>query len=126
MTAMAPELAAAALEAAGDGIIVIDTAGVIRGWNAHAARLFGFTPEQAIGQPVSIIIPERLREAHDRGFSAAMQAGRLASDGAARRTKGVTADGDTVYVTMTFAVISGPDGTAEGSVAVARRWDGDQ
>ncbi|WP_194793167.1 PAS domain S-box protein [Raineyella fluvialis] len=116
------ELAAAALDQAGDGIIVIDPAGIIQLWNEQATALFGFTAEQAIGQNVEIIIPERLREAHEHGFDAAMATGHLASDGKPRRTRGVTADGGKVYVTMTFAVINGADGAAVGAVAVAREY----
>lgn len=116
------QLAAAALEHAGDAIIAVDPSGTITLWNQMATRLFGFTAEQAVGQSVDIIIPENLREAHWHGFDAAMKAGHLASDGRARRTKGITADGGKVYVTMTFAVITGQDGETVGSVAVAREY----
>lgn len=51
-----------------------------------------------------------------------MSSGHLASDGRARRTKALTGDGATVYVTMTFAVINDESGRAVGSVAVAREW----
>lgn len=115
-------LSVAALDQAGDAIIVIDTDGIVREWNQHSVRLFGFTRNQAVGQNVSFMIPERLRAPHDAGFGAAMAADHLASDGAARRTKALTADGGTVYVTMTFAVITDDHGRAIGSVAVAREW----
>ncbi len=116
------DLSDAALEQAGDGIIVIDVDGIIRRWNHKSEELFGFTAEQAIGQTVEIIIPEKLRVAHEHGFTAAMASGHLASDGKPRRTRGVTADGGKVYVTMTFAVINAPDGTTVGAVAVAREY----
>lgn len=116
------QLAAAALDQAGDGIIAIDRDGIIRLWNQKCSELFGFTADQAIGQSVEIIIPERLRPGHEHGFGAAMATGHLASDGRARRTKGLTADGGKVYVTMTFAVINDGTGAAIGSVAVAREY----
>lgn len=116
------QLAAAALEQAGDGIIAIDPSGTITLWNRHATKLFGYTAEQAIGRPVDIIIPTSLRAAHHRAFSAAMASGHLASDGRARRTKGITADGGKVYVTMTFAMIKGDDDATLGAVAVAREY----
>lgn len=115
-------LKAAALDQAGDAIIAIDRDGIITVWNLFAERLFGWTAAEVIGQDVKIMIPERLRGSHDRGFFAAMESGHLASDGRARRTKGLTASGGTVYVTMTFAVISDDAGAAVGSVAVAREW----
>lgn len=113
---------ATALDQAGDAIIAIDRQGIIRTWNQHAVKLFGWPASEAVGQNVSLMIPERLREHHDRGFDAAMNSGHLASDGRARRTKSLTASGDTVYVTMTFAVVTDESGAAVGSVAVAREW----
>ncbi len=120
-----PDLARPALQQAGDAIIVVNTRGIIREWNDKCVATFGFTPEQAIGQDVKLIIPERLRDAHDRGFFAAMEAGHLASDGRARRTKSLTKSGENVYVTMTFAVISDASGAAIGAAAVAREWERD-
>lgn len=119
------EFKAAALDQAGDAIIVIDEHGIIRAWNDVSARLFGWTDDQLLGQDVKTIIPERLRAAHDRGFFAAMESGRLRSDGTARRTKALTPAGDNTYVIMTFAVVR-DDGTSMGSVAVARHWDRDE
>lgn len=119
-----PDLAHPALQQAGDAIIVVNTRGIIREWNDQCVATFGFTAEEAIGQDVKLIIPERLRDAHDRGFFAAMEAGHLHSDGHPRRTKGLTADGGKVYVTMSFAVVNDDGevvaGPAIGSVAVAR------
>jgi PAS domain S-box-containing protein len=113
----------AALDDAGDGIIVIDRQGIIRVWNAHCEKLFGWTADQVIGQDVKIMIPEYLRAAHDRGFFAAMESGHLRSDGSARRTKALTPTGGKVYVEMTFAVVKGGSDQAIGAVAVARHWD---
>lgn len=116
-------LKAAALDHAGDAIIVIDSDGIIRAWNGFAERLFLWTAEQVIGQDVKIMIPERLQGSHDRGFFTAMESGHLASDGRARHTRAVGPAGEKIYVTMTFAVVSGTDGSAIGAVAVARAWD---
>ncbi|WP_260600134.1 putative bifunctional diguanylate cyclase/phosphodiesterase [Sphingomonas endolithica] len=48
---------------------------LIVSWNTAAEQLFGYTAEQAIGQPLSIIIPPRLRSAHDAGLARAVQSG---------------------------------------------------
>ncbi|MFT3876042.1 MAG: PAS domain-containing protein [Propioniciclava sp.] len=115
-------LKAAALDCAGDAVIVIDREGIIRVWNSAAQRLFGWTAEQTIGQDVKIMIPERLRSSHDRGFFAAMASGHLHSDGRPRHTKAAGPGGETIYVTMSFAVVSDAAGAAIGSVAMAREW----
>ena len=112
---------ASAFDHANDALIAIDTSGTIRAWNRFAETLFGWKAEEVVGQDVKVMIPERLRSAHDRGFFAAMEAGHLASDGRARRTKSLTASGGTVYITMTFAVVQDA-GETMGSVAVAREW----
>lgn len=114
------ELLDRALDHAGDAVIVIDRDGLVRAWNAKSEELFGWTAEQALGQDLAFMIPERLREMHDKGFHAAMASGHLASDGRPRRTKALRPDGESVYVVMTFAVVTDDSGAAIGSVAVAR------
>ena len=53
----------AIVESSDDAILSKDLNGVILSWNASAQRLFGFTAEEAIGKPVTIIIPvDRLDE----------------------------------------------------------------
>lgn len=58
-----------------DALIAADKEGVIRVWNEGAERLFGFTPAEAIGQTLDIIIPERLRERHWTGYDETMRTG---------------------------------------------------
>src|SRR6185436_19480504 len=43
-------------------------AGNIVGWNKTAERIFKFNNEEIIGQPLTKIIPQRLREDHRKGF----------------------------------------------------------
>jgi PAS domain S-box-containing protein len=51
-------LEARIVQNAADAIIVADTSGKIRLWNAGAERLFGFSPAEALAQSLDIIIPE--------------------------------------------------------------------
>ncbi|MCU0304408.1 MAG: PAS domain S-box protein [Thermoanaerobaculales bacterium] len=55
------------MESAIDAIISGDAEGRIRSWNSAATALFGFAEAEVIGQPIEIIIPERYREAHQKG-----------------------------------------------------------
>lgn len=48
-----------------DGIIMIDEKGIISSINPSACRLFGYDPDQAIGQNVSMLMPPPDRERHD-------------------------------------------------------------
>ena len=61
---------------AADAIVYADKDGVIRFWNAGAARIFGFDAAEAIGQSLDIIIPANLRQRHWDGYNATMHTGR--------------------------------------------------
>lgn len=52
-----------------------DREGIIRFWNPGAKRLFGHSSDEALGQSLDLIIPERLRQQHWDGFSQVMQTG---------------------------------------------------
>jgi len=86
-------LAARALAAAGDAIITVDTAGRITSWNEAARRLLGYSPQDAIGQTLALIIPPEHRPRHMAGFHAALDSGRLAHSGAVARVEAATASG---------------------------------
>lgn len=61
------------LETAPDAMVVIDADGIIRLANTQAFGMFGKTPESLVGQPVEVLLPERLRQyhvAHRRAFMA--------------------------------------------------------
>lgn len=60
-----------------DAIIVMNTQGEVVFWNRGAEKMFGYAAEEMIGQPVTRIVPERFREAHQRGVQRVAAAGRL-------------------------------------------------
>jgi PAS domain S-box-containing protein len=55
-------------ESANDAIISIDDRGVIISWNQAATRIFGFQEKEALGRPVTIIIPDHYRTPHEEGI----------------------------------------------------------
>jgi PAS domain S-box-containing protein len=113
-------LAVAVLDQAADAVIFADVGGVIRIWNAAAARIFGVSAEEAIGKSLDLIIPEHLRQAHWNGFHRAMQSGATRLGGRPTMTRGLHGSGRRLYVEMSFAVVRTPSGTVAGSVSVAR------
>jgi two-component system sensor kinase FixL len=64
------------LETALDAVVTIDTRGVISIWNAQAESIFGWSRQEAIGQPLtSLIIPPHFREAHEHGIQRFLETG---------------------------------------------------
>ena len=49
-----------------DGIVVTDSAGIIRDANPRAAELFGYTQQELVGLKVEALVPERFRRSHPR------------------------------------------------------------
>lgn len=104
-----------------EGVIFADCDGVIRMWNEGARLIFGFSEAEAVGQSLDLIIPERLRKAHWLGFNAAIERGATSGGREARLTRGTHREPDRpLYVEMSFAIVTGKDGSVSGSVAVAR------
>jgi PAS domain S-box-containing protein len=68
-------LATAVVRESPEAIVVTDPAGIIRLWNDGAARMFGYSTEEAIGQSLDVIIPEKLRERHWKGYFQTMATG---------------------------------------------------
>src|SRR5579863_783033 len=51
---------AAIVQSSDDAIVTKDLNGIIRSWNASAERIFGYTEEEVVGKPITIIIPPTL------------------------------------------------------------------
>ena len=114
-------LADAVLSSRSDAIIAADPKGIIRFWNPGAERIFGFTAAEAIGQPLDIIIPERLRPRHWAGFDRVMQTGQSRyGDHDVLSVPAIRKDGSRISVEFTVALVPGADGKIFGIAAILR------
>ena len=104
-----------------DAIVFGDAKGIIRLWNAGAQAIFGFTPEEALGQSMDIIIPERLRGRHWDGYHKVMATG-VSRYGAGDllAVPAVTRDGRSISIEFTIQMLKGPGGEILGPVAIIR------
>ena len=104
-----------------EALVFADRDGVIRLWNAAAEALFGVPAAQAIGSSLDIIIPERFRAAHWKGYHAAIANGQTRHGAQVRTTRALHPDGGRLYVDMSFGLVCAGDGTPIGSIAMARK-----
>jgi PAS domain S-box-containing protein/excisionase family DNA binding protein len=107
---------AAIIESSEDAIISKTFDGIIRSWNAGAERLFGYTEGEAVGQPITFIIPpERLQEEKD-----ILQRLRRGERIEHYETVRVAKDGRRIDVSLTISPLRDSDGNLVGASKIAR------
>jgi PAS domain S-box-containing protein len=106
----------AAVESSSDGIITMSLDGTITGWNPAAERLFGYGATEAVGQNITLLVPdERLPEIRD----ALRRIGwgeRFEHNETVRRRK----DGSPIEVSIGISPIKSSSGTTIGISKVVR------
>lgn len=78
---------ASILEISADAIISIDEAQRIRHVNSGAAQVFGYSPEELLGQPVHMLLPEAFRAVHHQHIEGFGEAGELVRNMAVDRPR---------------------------------------
>ena len=115
------------VDRAQDAIILADRDGVIRLWNSGAEAMFGYRAEEAVGQTLDLIIPERLRARHWAGYHKAMATGATRYDRQVLAVPATRKDGASISVEFTIALLDEPTGTLLGAAAIVRdvtaRWE---
>ena len=107
---------ASIIESSDDAILSKDLDGIITSWNNGAERLFGYTADEAIGKPITILIPDdRLDE--EPAILERIRRGEPTSHFATiRRRK----DGSLVDISLTVSPIRTQDGVVIGASKIAR------
>lgn len=102
------------------GIVFANPEGIIELWNAESETIFGYRPDEAVGQSLDLIIPERFREAHWKGYRRAMAAGHTRLEEQVLITRSSRKDGNTIYLELAFAIVKSETGQVIGALATAR------
>jgi PAS domain S-box-containing protein len=109
-------LLAAIVECSDDAIVSKTLDGRIRSWNAGAMRLFGYTPEEVIGKPITIIIPPELHE-EEHGILEKLKRGERIDH---FETTRVTKDGRRIPISLSVSPVRDSRGVVVGASKVAR------
>jgi len=108
------------ISAIGDALIVADANGAITLWNPAAESLFGYTQEEALGQSLDLIIPDRLRKRHWEGYDKTMATGITRYGQDLLKVPAVGKDGKAMSIAFSVALLRSPDGQVSGILAVIR------
>ena len=107
----------AAIVASSDDAIIAKTLdGVISAWNVAAERMFGYTEREAIGQPITIIIPPDLYDEEEEILRRLRAGARVDHFETIRITKA----GERIDVSLTISPLRDAAGTIIGSSKIAR------
>jgi PAS domain S-box-containing protein len=99
-----------------DAIISKSLNGVITSWNTGAERVFGYTAEEAIGQPITIVIP-RDRHAEERTILTRIRRGeRIDHFETVRQRK----NGSLIVISLTVSPVKNANGEVVGASKIAR------
>jgi PAS domain S-box-containing protein len=99
-----------------DAIVSTDADRIITTWNNAAGRLYGYTPEEVIGQPITILIPP---DRHDEQLSILQRlkrGERIENYETVRQRK----DRTLVDVSLTISPVENAEGKIVGASAIAR------
>jgi PAS domain S-box-containing protein len=109
-----------------DAIIFSDCNGLINLWNSGAEYIFGYSVEEAIGQTLDLIIPEKLRSRHWEGYRRVMATGETHYGRELLAVPALRKYGTRISIEFSIILVRSPSGEVFGSAAIIRdvtgRW----
>ncbi|MEW9555961.1 PAS domain S-box protein [Nonomuraea sp. NPDC050783] len=91
-------------------VVVADAAGTILSWNPQAKKLFGWSTDEAVGQPLTVLMPARFRAHHAEGLARVRADGRSDVAGEIIPLVGLRRDGSEFPIALTVNAWHSDDG----------------
>jgi PAS domain S-box-containing protein len=107
---------AAIVDSSHDAIVSKGLDSIITSWNLGAERLFGYTPDEAIGKSIRMLIPDNRQGEEDEIRERIVRGESLDNYETVRQRK----DGTLLHISLTVSPIKGRDGSVIGMSKVAR------
>jgi PAS domain S-box-containing protein len=107
---------AAIVQTSDDAIVGETLDGLITSWNRGAQRLYGYSSEEAVGRPITMMVPAERREEESEVLERIRRGERVESYETVRRRK----DGSEVEISLTPSPVINGEGSITGASQIAR------
>ena len=94
------------VEAASDAVVCIDENGAILLANPATTRIFGYEPAELVGKPLTVLMPESLRKAHNHGFMRYLTTSQRHINWQGTELTGLRKDGQEFPVEISFGEVT--------------------
>jgi PAS domain S-box-containing protein len=108
------------VECVGDALIVADAHEKIVLWNPAATRIFGYSEQEALGQKLDLIVPERQRHYHNEGYAKSMETGTTRYGSTLLKVPAKHKDGRKLSIAFTVGMLFDEKHQACGVAAIIR------
>ena len=106
-----------------DAVVIADATGTIIFWNDAAARVFGWSAEQATGRSLDLIIPEPQRDRHWAGYRRTMATGETKYGDQVLEVPALHRDGHRLSIAFTVTLLRLPGEQQPCGIAAVVRDD---
>ena len=107
-------------------VVFADRDGIIRLWNSGAEAMFGYRADEALGQTLDLIVPERQRPRHWEGYRNVMATGMTKYGQQLLAVPANTKDGRRISIEFNVTLVHAPTGELLGVAAILQdvtaRW----